>query len=477
MSSFLPESSAWSLLDSAPHSNTALMKANGVVYTPEFLADFVAAKALSLHFSKYARNSVGAPLQVLDPACGNGELLLAISRQHRQTPSKPDALPHLSLFGAELEDTSARATRSRLEEAGHEDCQIECTNALLPFNMDRNSGWRTLGKQWGVTDGFDIIIANPPWGADVSDYSHRLMNGGYSLNKGQFDTSDLFVELSLSLVKRGGFIAFIIPDSLFSDERKNLRRLLLHTNIKFVGRLGEKIFKGINRGCAVVICEVTDEIDAKNDVTCLRLTPDSRRALLDKQTTLNEIEERDSHQVPQQRFLDNRQYRFDIDNRAGHDIKLQNAGVTFGTYLQSTRGVELSKTGKVCQCPSCNKWIPHPRSKNVSCSHCGSMIEASRTKALAIINKDACEDVLPIIVGENIQRYTLCGNLWLTLGIEGINYKSSEIYNGPKLLVRKTGVGISATIDYSNSFTNQVVYIFKLKTSPTVLPLEFFWVF
>lgn len=45
----------------------------------------------------------------------------------------------------------------------------------------------------------------------------------------------------------------------------------------------------------------------------------------------------------------------------------------------------------------------------------------------------------------------------------GIKYKSPSLYNGEKLLVRKTGRGIYATIDTKGAYTTQVVYLFKLR--------------
>lgn len=474
MSALLHENGSFPYMDFV--STSALspnIKANGVVYTPSFLADFVAKKILSFSLANSSPRQRRSPLRVLDPACGNGELLLAISRQYREAQRNSSVFSQLSLFGTELDSNAALATYLRLKEQGHDDCQVASTNALLPFGKDRNSGWRALGTQWSVSDGFDAIIANPPWGADTSGYSKKLKSGGYVLSKGQFDTSDLFVELSLSLVKRGGFIAMIVPDSLFADERKELRKLLLSTEIKFIARLGEKIFKGVNRASAVVICQVRDKVDPKNEVTCLRLTPASRRALLNNQGTLSDVAERDSHKVPQRRFLDNIHNRFDIDNKVGCDIQLANDGFTFGTYLRSSRGVELSKSGKVCQCSSCNKWMPLPRS-TMTCTHCGYNLGSSGVSPVTIIGAATSAEAIPIFVGEHVQRYRLSGKLWITPGFDGINYKSPRIYSGPKLLVRKTGVGISASIDYTDSLTNQVVYIFKLKDPAMALPLEFF---
>jgi hypothetical protein len=81
---------------------------------------------------------------------------------------------------------------------------------------------------------------------------------------------------------------------------------------------------------------------------------------------------------------------------------------------------------------------------------------------------------VPLICGEDIKRYEIKPSRWLKKGYNGIEYKKRGVYKGKKMLVRKTGVGISASIDYSDSYTTQVVYIFKLKeNAPADITLEF----
>ena len=58
------------------------------------------------------------------------------------------------------------------------------------------------------------------------------------------------------------------------------------------------------------------------------------------------------------------------------------------------------------------------------------------------------------------------------MGYSGINYKEADCFKGEKIVVRKTGVGISAAIDYDGHYTNQVVYILKTndeKSTPAEL--------
>ena len=55
----------------------------------------------------------------------------------------------------------------------------------------------------------------------------------------------------------------------------------------------------------------------------------------------------------------------------------------------------------------------------------------------------------------------------------GISYKDASIYQPAKLLVRKTGVGVSVAIDYSQALTNQVVYILRTRKDNDIA-LEFY---
>jgi len=96
-------------------------------------------------------------------------------------------------------------------------------------------------------------------------------------------------------------------------------------------------------------------------------------------------------------------------------------------------------------------------------------------KSTYITSRKRIEGYESLIVGESIQRYHIGSKLWIDTSKDGIKYKNRPLYVGPKLLIRKTGVGISAAIDYSGSFVNQVVYVFRPRENrPRVMPLEFF---
>jgi DNA-directed RNA polymerase subunit RPC12/RpoP len=284
--------------------------------------------------------------------------------------------------------------------------------------------------------------------------------------------------LALKIVKPGGYFAFIIPDSLFSFERIFLRKLLLaQTEIRFIGRFGENFFDKINRACAVIICKNRSD-NPDIIVECLRLPPSIRKRLLEGDINFIEAERMLIHKVPQERFRRNRDCRFDIDILQEEEKTLNVIGKsknTFRDYLFSSRGVELSKYGKVYQCTKCGLWMPFPNTTKKMCPHCNSVIIIEPENCTVIVSQEKVKGHAPLIVGENIRRYQIQRNLWIDIKRPGIKYKDTSLYIPPKLLVRKTGVGICAMIDYTNSLTNQVVYIFKPRDdNKKSFPLEFF---
>jgi len=477
------------------------LRRHGIVYTPSLLADFVAKKVVGYALEDSltgGRSQRCRPrldrFRVLDPACGDGELLKAtwhhlIAQQAHLRDGQSIQLvdPHDVLCGIDTNKNAVNDARELIDalaaEAGfvHERTpKVLGTNALFPYDCRTSAqGWVRVRKQFDAANGFDIVIANPPWGADVSDYRDNLSQGEFSLFQGQYDTADLFIEMALSVVRPGGLIAFIIPDSLFSLERRHLRKLILdRTHIRFVGRFGEKLFEGINRACAVIVCQnVSAATNAK--VNCLRLTPDSRKRILSGLSTFPAEEQRSGYSVLQSRFRSNPSFEFDIDVNAEEERVLRCfslAKSSLGDYLEGSRGVELSKHGRVCQCQMCGSWLPLPSTTSRVCPHCAQPLEVATSRVVSIVQDEESKGSVPLIVGESIGRYLLRQFLWIATDCPGIKYKTKAVYEPPKLLVRKTGVGISAAIDYTNAFTNQVVYIFRntQKGKKAAMPLEFF---
>lgn len=64
---------------------------------------------------------------------------------------------------------------------------------------------------------FDVCIGNPPWGADLNDGALDFVRENFQTYSAQgLETFTLFIELGLSLIQEGGYLSYVVPESLFS---------------------------------------------------------------------------------------------------------------------------------------------------------------------------------------------------------------------------------------------------------------------
>jgi len=434
---------------------------NGVVYTPESLANYVAHK--TLHYFLSDKNKNKNKIRIIDPACGDGALLEAILNV-----VKSKKIPNL-LFGIDIDEKSIESCRNSLP------AQFMKTNSLCPLNSKSlSSGWGLIMDRFGIKNGFDILIANPPWGADISKYKHRLSKDDFKTLNGQFDSYELFFELAMLIVRPGGYFSFIVPDSVLNHGKCALRGILLkNTQIKLIARLGEKIFPNINRSCVIAICK-NEQPNNNSVVDCFRLKPQQRKLILKCKMKFSEAEKESLHRVNQTRFMSNKDFTFNIDlrNLEVNVLKKFRTDECLRKHLTNARGIELSGKGEVCKCSTCGLWIPIPNSTTKKCPECGIKFSVAGSKTDVIVSSTKSAHSVGLINGYDVKRYHCKPSSWIKMNMNGIQYKDASLYKGNKILVRKTGVGITASIDYSNSYTTQVVYIFKLRKESNIT-LEF----
>lgn len=433
-------------------------KVNGVFYTPSFLAEYLAKKVVK-YFGKRKITTA------IDPACGDSVLLRSFANQLLETSYKN----HPKIFGVDKDINAIVSSTSKFTDKSLKKfvANFIHTDGLFPVK-GKNSieGWTELRKDLKSKDGFDVAVSNPPWGAELNGYDPVTLSFNFALAKGQFDVFDLFVETILNNLNEDGVYGLILPDSVFSQEQARFRCLLAkNTTIHLIARLGEKIFPEINRACVIIVGRKA-KAKSNHQVDCFRLSSNYKKQVIANELSLEEVEKELIHKVPQSRFFENDNCIFDIDLKTEEQKtfdKIQINSLSVKQFVKNTRGAEISKKGIACQCPKCQQWMPYPKSKQPKCNNCNSAINIeSVTKERIILNHNGVGNI-KLKVGEDLYRFTSVSKSWINTLKKGINYKDLNIYNGNKILVRKTGVGITASLDYENSVTNQVVYILKLK--------------
>ncbi len=94
-------------------------------------------------------------------------------------------------------------------------------------------------------DGFDCIVGNPPWGADLDDKSLSLLVKKYSFLKiKNKDSYFYFILKSLDLLKNTGTFGMIVPNTwLLINNAAGFRELLLKNKIKEIIDHGDGVFR------------------------------------------------------------------------------------------------------------------------------------------------------------------------------------------------------------------------------------------
>ncbi|MEI6400753.1 MAG: N-6 DNA methylase [Actinomycetota bacterium] len=172
----------------------ARRKQLGAWYTPDALVEHVVDLVLE------GAATGDAPLRVLDPACGDGRFLAAISRR---------LAGRVELVGCDIDPTAVAAAQRSLG------------TAATIIHAD------ALSYEWNEGT-FDIVVGNPPF---LNQLSRATTRGGRSRYGGgpYADTAAVFLALSVGLARPdGGRVAMIVPVSVLTTrDAESIRTDLL----------------------------------------------------------------------------------------------------------------------------------------------------------------------------------------------------------------------------------------------------------
>lgn len=172
--------------------------------------------------------------KVLDPACGTGGFLTsAIENIRAQDVHSVEDLKPLenTICGQELKPLPFMLCVTNL--ILHD---IEVPNVVNGDSLNRE--YTSIGAK----DRVDVILANPPFGASVSDG----VETNYPASFRTTESADLFLLLMMRYLKDGGRAAIVLPDgSLTGDGVKQRIReeFLKECNVHTIVRLPNSVFQ------------------------------------------------------------------------------------------------------------------------------------------------------------------------------------------------------------------------------------------
>jgi len=298
-------------------------KKDGVFYTPEEITDYISKNTIIPLLSKSNVTTVDElieeykdnfeelkkkiiEIKLLDPACGSGaflikstEILLDINKSilevenlERKTTqsleqksitdkwdeeSEMQNIIETNIYGTDINRESTEITKLSLflKLAAKErkliglGKNIIMGNSLIDDNeVDPNSiSWEDefpeIISPLIENHGFDIIVGNPPYvfaREKIDQKQKEFFTKNYETSEYQLNTYILFIEKSIKLLKKGGVMGFIVPETwLKVESATKLRKFMLENT--FIKKIVHRVeFPNVGAELSIFILEKTKEI-------------------------------------------------------------------------------------------------------------------------------------------------------------------------------------------------------------------------
>jgi type I restriction-modification system DNA methylase subunit len=236
-------------------------KEQGIYYTPSYIVDYIVKNTVGEYIKTHTPEEIRR-VRILDPACGSGSFLIRAYKELENYWKKELKLEEGELkqtkfdlenseqfytirteilmnniFGVDLDPKAVEIAQLNLllqiSERKHRlpelKKNIKVGNSLIndPSVSDRAFKWEDEFPEIMKEGGFDIVIGNPPYGAELSEKERVWVSQSYVFSQSYKNTALIFIEKSIGLLKSNGKFGMIVPKSLaYSQEWKNGRKLI-----------------------------------------------------------------------------------------------------------------------------------------------------------------------------------------------------------------------------------------------------------
>lgn len=250
----------------------------GQFFTPTPIVNFL---LYALQLDKLAINRLNSDRElplIMDPSAGSGTYLVEAmklitkelkykqrdniksSRQIKQRFEElfmPDYAENKwareYLYGSEINFDLGTASKVNMILHGDGSTNIFVKDGLLPFrfyvketspNYLETANPETLYNDKDVNGKFDVAVSNPPFSVDLDTQTQREVKHAFIFGDKK-NSENLFIERYYQLLKEGGRLGVVLPESVFDTiENKYIRLFLFkYFNIKAVVSLPQITFE------------------------------------------------------------------------------------------------------------------------------------------------------------------------------------------------------------------------------------------
>ncbi|MEK6968405.1 MAG: N-6 DNA methylase, partial [Nanoarchaeota archaeon] len=230
-------------------------KKEGIYYTPKYIVEYIVNNTVREYVKGKSYDEI-LNVKILDPACGSGSFLLrafnvlveesAKALKRPLTYAEKKKLLLSCIYGVDLDERAVEITKLTFSLKL---AQISEGLPVLADNIrhgnslidDKSVAGEYLAFKWEdefkdimASGGFDVVIGNPPYGAELNDLEKEYLDKNLLKDKSQ-DTANYFISKALRLSKQNGVMGFIIPKGIsYVPSSRAIRELILSNALTFI---------------------------------------------------------------------------------------------------------------------------------------------------------------------------------------------------------------------------------------------------
>ena len=278
-----------------------------------------------------------------------------------------------------------------------------------PYDMSAdNCSFFDAEWMFGIKDGFDVVIGNPPYGAKLTNKEKAKYRMIFPETQFKIDTYSLFILQSFKVFANKGLCFYIIPNTFLDNYfEEAVRDKVLGGSIIEINDLTDKVFDG-----AVVHSMIFGFSNKKNPSNVVKVND-------------SPILSSDFKNIPQIFFLEQPQHSFSIRQYETSELMDKLKG-------NSKRLVEVLDIRQAIKSGNDSKYITTDKLAN---------------------------NYKPILRGKDIKKFTIIDpNLYIDYGKHLACPRHPQIFEQPKILIREAGAKIVATLDEANYYIMSSLY-------------------
>lgn len=465
-------------------------KAGGVYYTPEYIVEYIVANTVGKKIEGLNPEEI-KKIKIVDPACGSGSFLIGayayLLEYHQKWYSanqknktfqadwyktkdgeikvsldKRSDLLRNNIFGVDIDKEATEVAIMSLYlkmlddgfDKGERDLffvkgsilpdmieNIKCGNSLISddyfsgnlhfddveFKHIKPFTWANEFKSIMSQGGFDCVIGNPPWGAELTEAEKKYLLSEYPYIAAKTkDSYFFFIFRSLSILKQNCLFGMIIPNTwLLINTAEPMRKELLEYDIQEIIDYGDGVFKDATVESSTIILN-----NNKNNQNYCRAIKKQKEVVIIDHTVNKEIWKSDNLS---RILIEMNENKLSIVN------KLKDNSATFDSVAKIIWGIKPYQVG-------------HGTPKQTS---------EMMTKRIYHSENQIDETWKPLLVGSNVDRYFIdYQNIQYIKYGKNLMYPSDEsLITSRKILLRQTSDVLRACLDENKYYPQNSIFI------------------